>query len=171
MSGERGPRSLIPMCLCLLTGPAANGGRRVLLGRKKTGLGTGKIVGLGGHVEPGETARQAAVREVGEEAGLLVEPAALREVAVVTYLFPARPRWDQVVSVFSASGWTGEPAESDEISPRWFPVHELPLGQMWDDARYWLPQALAGHRLTARFTFAADCDTVAHAQVAEHTAR
>ncbi|HEY1324153.1 MAG TPA: 8-oxo-dGTP diphosphatase [Streptosporangiaceae bacterium] len=155
----------MPMCLCLLTGPGANGDRQVLLGRKKTGLGTGKIVGLGGHVEPGETAAQAAVREVGEEAGLLVDPAALHAVAQVTYLFPARPRWDQVVSVFSASDWTGEPTETDEISPRWFPVRALPLGQMWDDARFWLPLALAGQRLTGRFTFASDCDTVAHAQL------
>ncbi len=157
--------ALIPMCLCLLTGPAADGRRRVLLGHKKTGLGTGKIVGLGGHVEQGETAARAAAREVGEEAGLLVEPAALREVAVVTFLFPARPGWDQVASVFCAFDWTGEPAESDEITPQWFGVDELPLSRMWDDARYWLPQVLAGQRLTARFTFASDCETVAVAQL------
>jgi 8-oxo-dGTP diphosphatase len=148
------------MCLCLLTGSGADGRRRVLLGHKKTGLGTGKIVGLGGHVEPGESAKQAAVREVEEEAGLVVNPAALREVAEVTFLFPARPRWDQIASVFSASEWTGEPTESEEITPRWFPMDELPLTRMWDDARYWLPQALAGQRLTACFTFADDCETV-----------
>lgn len=153
------------MCLCLLTGPAADGRRQVLLGHKKTGLGTGKIVGLGGHVEPGETAAQAAAREVEEEAGLRVDPAALREVAVVTFLFPARPRWDQFASVFTASDWTGEPAESDEITPQWFGVDELPLARMWDDARYWLPRVVAGQRLTARFTFAGDCETVATAQL------
>jgi 8-oxo-dGTP diphosphatase len=157
--------ALIPMCLCLLTGTSADGRRQVLLGHKKTGLGTGKIVGLGGHVEPGETAAQAAAREVEEEAGLRVDAAALREVAVVTFLFPARPRWDQFASVFATSDWTGEPAESDEITPRWFGVDELPLARMWDDARYWLPQVLAGQRLTGRFTFAGDCETVAAARL------
>ena len=46
----------------------------MLLGHKKTGFGTGKIVALGGHVEPGESPAQAAAREVKEEAGLHVTP-------------------------------------------------------------------------------------------------
>jgi hypothetical protein len=32
---------------------------------------------------------------------------------------------------------------------------------MWDDARYWLPVVLAGQRVRANITFAADCATVA----------
>ena len=46
--------------------------QEVLLGRKKRGFGEGKIVGLGGKVEPGETLAQAAVREVLEESGIVV---------------------------------------------------------------------------------------------------
>jgi 8-oxo-dGTP diphosphatase len=57
------------MCLCILTRHSPTGRREILLGRKKTGFGTGKIVGLGGHVEPGETALEATVREVAEESG------------------------------------------------------------------------------------------------------
>ena len=43
-------------------------GERVLLIRKKTGLGSGKINGPGGKLEPGETAREAAVREIRSDA-------------------------------------------------------------------------------------------------------
>ena len=39
----------------------------ILLIRKKRGLGAGKINGPGGKIDPGETARQCAVREVEEE--------------------------------------------------------------------------------------------------------
>jgi len=31
---------------------------------------------------------------------------------------------------------------------------------MWDDAKYWLPRVLAGERLSATFSYAADCETV-----------
>src|SRR5215472_3354734 len=53
------------------------------------------------------------------------------------------------------------PAESDEVAPRWFAESAVPLGQMWHDARYWLPLVLAGEHVDLRATFAADCATVA----------
>jgi 8-oxo-dGTP diphosphatase len=58
---------LTSTCLCLLTRTGGDGAAEVLLGYKKTGFGTGKIVALGGHVEPGESAAEAAAREVKEE--------------------------------------------------------------------------------------------------------
>jgi 8-oxo-dGTP diphosphatase len=151
---------LTSTCLCLLT-RVSGGEPQVLLGHKKTGLGTGKIVGLGGHVEPGETPAQAAAREVNEEAGIEVAPGDLSEAAHLTFLFPVRPEWDMTVAVFIGAKWTGEATESAEIAPQWFPVTGLPLGHMWDDARHWLPRVLAGERVRATFAYADDCDTVA----------
>jgi 8-oxo-dGTP diphosphatase len=156
---------LISTCLCLLTRITDNGEREVLLGQKKTGLGTGKTVGLGGHVEDGETPDEAAAREVKEEAGISVNPAALAEVAYITFLFPMRPRWDMTVNVFTATQWAGHAMETAEIVPQWFPFSALPLASMWDDARYWLPRVLAGERLRATFTYAGDCETVATADI------
>lgn len=152
------------MCLCLLT-RTSSAGPQVLLGRKKTGLGAGKVVGLGGHVEPGESAGQAAAREVKEESGVLVQPDALRHAAYVEFRFPARPRWDQAMDVFTATDWHGEPAESAEISPQWYAITQLPLADMWDDAAYWLPRVLAGEHIQAAFTYADDCQTVARASL------
>lgn len=150
-------------CLCLLTGAGPDGQPRVLLGHKKAGLGTGKIVALGGKVEPGESPAAAAAREVREEAGIHVPAAALVPAACVTFLFPVRPAWDMTVSVFTSSRWSGDAVETPEIRPEWFPVAALPLHRMWDDARAWLPRILAGERLRAAFSYAGDCETVAEA--------
>jgi 8-oxo-dGTP diphosphatase len=146
--------------LCLLVGTRDDGTREVLLGHKKTGLGTGKIVGLGGHVEPGESPAEAAAREAKEESGLDVPLAALTRAAHVTFLFPSHPSWDMDVDIFTATDWSGEPSESEEIRPQWFPVDDLPYGQMWDDAPRWLPRVLSGERLRATFSYAADNETV-----------
>lgn len=158
---------LTATCLCLLTRAAAVGGgqREVLLGHKKTGLGAGKIVGLGGHVEAGETAAEAAAREVKEESGIHVPVGVLAEAAFVTFLFPARPAWDMTATVFTAAEYSGEPDETVEIRPEWFPRAALPLDRMWDDARRWLPRVLDGERLRATFSYAGDCETVAAARV------
>jgi 8-oxo-dGTP diphosphatase len=156
---------LTSTCLCLLTRISDDGEQEVLLGQKKTGLGTGKTVGLGGHVEDGETPGEAAAREVKEEAGISVSPGALTEVAFITFLFPVRPQWDMTVNVYTSAEWTGEAVETPEIIPQWFPASALPLGRMWDDARHWLPRVLAGERLRATFSYAGDCETVATASI------
>ena len=156
---------LTATCLCLLTRIAGDGRRQVLLGHKKTGLGSGKIVALGGHVEDGELPADAAAREVKEESGIRVAPESLREMAHVTFLFPICPRWDMITFVFSTAEWTGEAAVTPEITPEWFDVTDLPLDHMWDDAKRWLPRVLAGERLGAVFTYAEDCETVAAATV------
>jgi len=160
-------------CLCLLTRPApagsargrlaaaGPGGRELLLGYKKAGFGAGRWVGLGGHVEDGEEPAEAAVREVAEESGLIVAASALTHMATLAFVFPAWPAWDQTAEVYAATEFSGEPAESDELIPRWFAVDELPLDGMWDDARYWLPLVLAGEQVGACITFADDCATVA----------
>ena len=136
----------------------------MLLGLKKAGFGTGKWVGLGGHIEEGEKPERAAVREVQEESGLLVPADSLQHMASIEFRFPARPAWDQTAEVFVTSVYQGEPEESDEIAPRWFSERELPLAKMWDDARYWLPLVLAGEHIDVLVTFADDCATVARTE-------
>lgn len=150
----------IRTCLCLIT-RSADSGAQVLLGFKKTGFGAGRWVGLGGHIEDGEEPADAAVREAAEESSLIVSPGTLAHRASLTFVFPFRPAWNQTAEVFVTADFVGEPAESDELIPRWFDVDALPLDGMWDDARYWLPRALAGERVVARITFAEDCATVA----------
>jgi 8-oxo-dGTP diphosphatase len=150
-------------CLCLIRRQTA-AGPEVLLGLKKAGFGAGKWVGLGGHIEDGEKAEAAAVREVQEESGLVVPADAIQHMASIEFRFPARPSWDQTAEVFVTSVYQGEPAESDEIAPRWFAEGQLPFPAMWDDAKYWMPLVLAGEHVDVVITFAADCAMVAHTE-------
>ncbi|TFC93744.1 8-oxo-dGTP diphosphatase [Cryobacterium sinapicolor] len=152
--------SLPQVCVCYLTRRSPSGELQVLLGRKKKGLGLGNIVGLGGKLEPGESAVQAMVREIEEESGLVVAASALTPLGLLTYLFPHREAWSQESSVFVCTEWSGTPRESDELNPVWFDVAALPVDDMWDDARHWLPGVLAGIPVRATFTFGPDLATV-----------
>ncbi len=127
---------------------------------KKARFGAGKYNGFGGKVEDGETIAEAAVREMREETGVDVRLEDLEPVARLTFLFPYKPEWEQVVHVFTARTWDRVPQESDEMAPAWFAVDAIPYDQMWDDDAYWLPRVLAGERVQATFTYQADNQTV-----------
>ncbi len=138
---------LLPqVCVCYLLRERA-GVVEVLLGRKKHGLGKGNFVGLGGKLEPGESAVDAAVREVFEESGVVVAASDLESRGRLTYLFPHREAWSQESNVFVCRTWRGEPSGSDELDPEWFALDAVPFDEMWDDARRWLPAVLDGGRV------------------------
>jgi 8-oxo-dGTP diphosphatase len=148
----------VTLCFLLRDG---GDGEHVLLGTKKTGFGRGKVVGVGGHVEPGETAIQAVCREVMEEISVVVNAADLIPAGIIDFVFPARPEWNMATTVYLTRAWEGEPSESDEIAPEWFPVSKLPVERMWADAEHWLPAMISGQRIAVRVDLAADNESVA----------
>jgi 8-oxo-dGTP diphosphatase len=127
-------------------------GDRVLLIRKKRGLGAGKINGPGGRVEPDETPLQAAVREVEEELGIV--PAGVEAWGELAFQFT--DGYALLVYVFTARAFTGEPRETDEALPLWTPLAALPFDEMWADDRHWFPLLLARTPFRGRFIFDGD---------------
>ena len=122
---------------------------RILLIRKKRGLGAGKINGPGGRLEPGESFADCAVREVQEE--LRVTP--LRPEQVGIHRFQFVDGYSTYVHVFRAPDLEGEPAETGEAIPHWVDVDAIPFDDMWEDDRHWLPLVVAGRRFAGRWIF------------------
>ncbi len=124
-------------------------GDRVLLIRKKRGLGAGLINAPGGRLDPGETPRQAAVREVQEELGITPHSPTWGG----EHRFQFRDGYSLYVHVFTSDRYDGEPTETDEAVPLWVQRDAMPYEQMWADDRYWLPLLLAGQRFSGRYIF------------------
>ena len=122
---------------------------RILLMRKKRGLGAGKINGPGGRIDPGETPLQCAVRETQEELG--IEPLEIRECGEHAFQFV--DGLSLHVHVFKAAAFRGRPFETAEAAPLWFGVDEIPYEEMWEDDRYWLPLVLEERRFFGRWLF------------------
>jgi 8-oxo-dGTP pyrophosphatase MutT (NUDIX family) len=123
----------------------------VCLAMKKRGFGLGRWNGTGGKVTNEETIENAARRETKEEIG--IDAKDISKVAELSFGFVNNPSWNQTVHVYFCSEWTGEPTESEEMSPKWFPVPEIPYSSMWPDDIFWLPRVIAGEKIKASFTF------------------
>jgi 8-oxo-dGTP diphosphatase len=125
---------------------------RMLLIRKKRGLGAGKINGPGGRLHPGESPEACAVREVEEELG--ITPHGLAKAGENRFQFV--DGYSIHVHVFRADGFTGTPIETDEAVPLWVGLDAIPYHEMWEDDSLWLPLVLSGRRFSGRFLFDGD---------------
>lgn len=124
---------------------------KVLLMRKKRGIGAGKVNAPGGKVEPGETAMECAVRETEEEVCVRVlDPV---EMGEVSFSFRCGTTPEIHGHVFMATNFEGTPAETGEALPFWTPLDQIPYDEMWADDRFWLPEMLKGKKFKAKFLF------------------
>ena len=98
------------------------------------------------------------MREIKEEAYIL--PTDLRKRAIFEFTFEGNPEILEV-HFFSASEFTGEPQESEEMRPQWFMEDEVPFSDMWPDDIHWFPLFLEGKNFKGKFHFQ-DHNTILH---------
>lgn len=138
----------VPEQVTVLLFVIANG--KILLMRKKRGLGAGKINAPGGRLERGESAQDCAIREAQEE--LRIHPRNVKAAGELFFHAEDQPRIH--CYLFTASDYDGAPTETEEAVPRFYPIDEIPYDEMWEDNRYWLPLIISGQRVIGYSTFA-----------------
>ena len=113
--------------LCIL-----RSGDELLLLRRTKALHRGKYVPLGGKVDPHEPAREAARREVGEEAGIR-----LGELTFCGLLQETAPNdFNWISFVYAAEVARFEPSACKEGVPEWVAVDGLADLPIYDVDRY-----------------------------------
>jgi len=105
-----------------------NGDQVLLSLRKNTGYMDGSYSLVAGHVEAGETAEQAVIREATEEAGVTLTADQLKYVFTMHRL-KTDPKDDYVDVFFECTNWNGEfinnePEKCGGLD--WFDIHNLP---------------------------------------------
>lgn len=102
----------------------------ILLSRRfQTGYEDGKYSVPAGHLDGGETATAAMIREVREEIGIQLFEAHLR----IVHVMHRASSEERIDWFFEATRWTGpvenrEPQKCDDL--RWFPLNNLPANMV-----------------------------------------
>ena len=121
---------------------------------KKRGFGVGRWNGAGGKFDPekgDKSILDAALRKTKEEIGVEIKNP--ENAGLFHFRFANNKEWDQDVHLFISKEWEGEPAESEEMMPKWFSFNEIPYKDMWPDDIHWMPHILQGKKIEAYFLF------------------
>ena len=106
---------------------------KILLGLKNRNFGAGLYNGFGGKVEYNESILEAAQREFKEEAGItMIDPV---NIGVINFHDNSETR---IVHIFRAEKYKGHITSSEEMSPRWFDINDIPFDNMHPDNKLWL---------------------------------
>ena len=113
-------------------------GSVLLVRRSDTGFEDGNYGPVGGHLEGGESIRQAAIRECREEIGVEIEPASLEAIGVTHY---DSPTGEGIDFFLSATRWTGKPYPRSECDD----LHWCPFGELAENTIPFVRRAIEHH--------------------------
>ncbi len=103
--------------------------------RKEQDENAGKWIGLGGHLEAGESPRECVEREAMEEAGICLHDLRLR--GILTFILPA---WgDEMTFLYTAKTENSAKEGCDEGDLRWVTLQDLMRLPLWAGDRIFLP--------------------------------
>lgn len=103
--------------------------------RKSLDENAGKWIGLGGHLESGESPAECILREITEEAGIPVSDLRLR--GIVTFILPD---WgNELTFLYTARTDAEALPDCPEGELKWVPVSDVLSLPLWEGDRVFLP--------------------------------
>ncbi len=114
----------------------------MLRNKEKNDLNEGKWIGIGGHIEPGETKEEALIREVKEETGFTIKSFSYRgEILFINN------DYQEIMYVFTSDDFTGEMIECDEGELSWIDKDKILDLNLWEGDRYFLKPLLNSDKM------------------------
>ena len=102
--------------------------------KKKNDMNEGKWIGVGGHIEAGETNDEAVIREVFEETGLTVH--SLKCNGEVLFV---NNDYQELMYVYEITDFSGELKDCNEGELAWIKIDEMYDLPMWEGDKAYLP--------------------------------
>ena len=105
--------------------------------KKKNDINEGKWIGVGGHVEKGETIDECAIREVKEETGYDVH--SLKCAGEVLFI---DENLKMMMYIYEITDFSGTMIECNEGDLKWIPIKDIYDYPMWEGDKAFLPKLI-----------------------------
>jgi 8-oxo-dGTP diphosphatase len=128
--------AVIPRTLCFI---CRDENVLLLRGAASKRLWAGKLNGIGGHIEVGETPLEGARREIAEETGLYIHDLRLRGIVHVCSQVSVQ---GIMIMIYVGQAPALEVRPSLEGELIWCPVHSLPRDELVEDLPELIPRVL-----------------------------
>lgn len=96
--------------------------------KKAVDINKDKWIGIGGHLEEGESPEECLVRETREETGLELTDYSLR--GVITFVADSYPT--EYMFLYTAAGFSGTMISCDEGDLEWVPIKDVEKLPIWE---------------------------------------
>ncbi len=106
--------------------------------KKDADVNAGKWIGVGGHLEAGESVEECLLREVEEETGLILR--SYRHRAVIHFVSDIYP--DEIMYLYTADEFCGMLKDCDEGVLKWIPKSEIFDLKLWEGDKVFLKMLL-----------------------------
>ena len=103
--------------------------------KKENDMNEGKYLGIGGHIEPGETKEEACKREIKEETGLDVNR--LDYHGFVEFY---NDDYQEMMYLFTSDDFSGELIECNEGTLSWVKIDKVLDLNIWEGDKLFLPK-------------------------------
>ena len=94
-----------------------------------------KYIGIGGHIEAGETKEEACVREIKEETGLDVH--SMNYCGQILFV---NDDYEEMMYIFKSNDFSGELIKCDEGTLHWIPIDKVLDLNLWEGDRLFHPK-------------------------------
>ena len=94
-------------------------------------------------VEENESIEDWLIREVKEEMWAEISKVFLEKTWVIDFYFETKPIRNKKCHIFNIKNFNQPYYETDEMKREWFDVNNLPLDNMRDSDKIWLPKVLS----------------------------
>ena len=106
----------------------------LLRNKRKDDMNSGKWIGVGGHIENGETKDEALLREVKEETNLDLIDYKLRGV-----IYFHDDNYMEIMNLYTSKSFNGNLKECDEGTLKWVKKDEIMDLNLWEGDKSFLP--------------------------------
>lgn len=109
----------------------------LLRNKEKNDINKNKWLGIGGHIEKGETPDEANLREIKEETGLTLKSFKKRGI-----IYFHQGNLHEEMHLYTSNSFTGKLISCDEGTLEWIKISEVMELNLWEGDRIFLEELL-----------------------------